>query len=601
MMRFLCAALLAVAVNPACAAMTLQEEAQAFLTATSAAYQGVYTVVQEASWKASTDVTPEHDGGRIAANQAMAAVTGSRATIAALRRFLARQSELDPLTVRQLQKLWLEAAEAPATLPEVVGRRVVAESRQSSTMDSFPFCLARGPDGACVKPVTANEIDRILVSSASAADLPLRLDTWTASKEIGKPLKPGLVELRGLRNAVAKEFGYTSYVDLQAADLGMSAQELAGLLEGFLRDIRPLYEQLHCWTKYELAKRYGQPVPKLIPAHWIGNRWAQEWPGIVSGVDLDPLFKDKTPEWMVRQAEDFWVSMGYSKLPESFWRESDLYPVPPGSPRKKNTHASAWHMDLEQDVRSLESVEPNVEWWGTVHHELGHIFYYQAYTRPEVPVLLRRGGNRAWHEGIAELGTLASLQTPYLRMRGLLPEGRKIDQKRWLLNEALVQTISFLPWSAGTISAWERELYEGNLPPEQWNARWWELAAQYQGVAPPAPRGEESCDGCTKTHVNDAPAYYYNYALATVMKYQLHSHICRDILKADPHACTYYGHKEVGEFLRGLMSAGATRDWRELWKEKLGSDLSTKPMMDYFSPLMDTLRKENKGRTCAWQ
>jgi len=596
-------------------ALTPEEEARAFLSAYSASYQGVYAVSQDVSWAASTDVTPEHDGGRIAANKALAAVTGSRYVIETARRLLARKAELSPLTARQLEKVWLDAAENPATIPDVVAKRVEAESRQSSVMDSFQFCLEKKPEGACAKPVTANEMDDILVSSR---DLSLRLKTWNASKEIGPALKPGLARLQGLRNAAAREFGYSSYYDLQAADLGMNTKELAELLDGFINDIQPLYEQLHCWTKYELAKRYNQPVPKLIPAHWIGNRWAQEWPGIVDGVDLNPLFKDRKPEWIIRQAEDFWVSMGFAKLPEAFWKKSDLYPVPSDGKRNKNTHASAWHIDLDQDVRSLMSVEPDAQWWGTAHHELGHIFYFQAYARPQVPVLLRRGGNRAWHEGIAELGALAAMQAPYLEKRGVLPEGRKIDQNRWLLNEALEQTIAFMPWAAGTVSAWERDLYDGDLPPEKWNARWWELAAKYQGIAPPpaaggerpapsgtaspgSPRGEEYCDGCTKTHVNDNPAYYYNYALATVMKYQLHTHICRNILKVDPHACTYYGSRAVGDFLRGLMSAGATRDWRELWKEKLGEDLSTKPMMDYFGPLLDYLKKENKGRSCGWR
>lgn len=574
----------------------LEKEARAFLRAYGAFYQGVYTVSSEASWSASTDVTPEHDGARVAANKALAAVTGSRFVIREARKFLARRKELSDSTLRQLDKVWLAAAENPQTLPDAVAKRLEAEGRQSSAMDSFAFCLEKSTDGACSRPTTANEIDDILVSSR---DLAFRLRTWNASKEIGPVLKPGLAELRGLRNAVARDFGYRSYFDLQAADYGMSAQEVRGLLDGFLKDIGPLYEQLHCWTKHELASRYGQEVPKLIPAHWLGNRWAQSWSGIVEGVDLDPFFKGRTPESIVRQAEDFYVSMGFEKLPEKFWKSSDLYPVPQ-SKRKKNTHASAWHVDLDKDVRSLMSVEPDAHWFKTAHHELGHIYYFQAYSRPEVPWLLRQGANRAFHEGIGELISMASTQQPYLRQAGVLPPEKTIDQQRWLLNEALEETIAFLPWSAGTISAWEQDLYDADLSTAEWNARWWRLAAKYQGIAPPAQRGEDTCDGCTKTHVNDYPAYYYNYAVATVFKYQIHQHICRDILRQDPHFCNYYGSRETGDFLRKLMAAGATRDWRALLQDLTGEPLSTKPMMDYFSPLMDYLKKENAGRQCGW-
>ncbi|HAH06482.1 MAG TPA: peptidase [Elusimicrobia bacterium] len=595
-LALLLAALLA---SPVLAAPTpIQKDAESFVNAYAGYYQGLYTVAQEASWAASTDVTPEHDGMRIAANKAMASFTGSRFAIEQAKRYLARKAELKPLTVRQLRKIQLEAAENPATLPEIVAKRVEAESRQSSVMDSFQFCLQKSTDGACSKPVTANDIDDLLLSTR---DLSVRLQVWNASKETGPALKSGLAELQALRNAVARDFGFSSYFALQAADYGMTTAELSAMLDGLLRDIQPLYGQVHCWAKHKLAERYGQPVPKRIPAHWIANRWGQEWPGIVEGVDLDPYFKGRPQEWFVKTGEDWYVSLGFERLPKVFWEKSDLYALPADAKRKKNTHASAWHMDLENDQRSLMNIQPDTNWFKTTHHELGHIFYYQAYTRPEVPVLLRRGANRAFHEGIAELGSMAATRQSYLKRLGVLPADKQIDPTQWLLNEALVETVTFLPWAAGTITAWEKDLYENDLSTAQWNARWWDYVSKYQGIEPPAPRGEEFCDACTKTHVNDAPAYYYNYAVATILKYHLHAHICRNILKTEPYACEYTGHKEVGDFLKGIMAAGATRDWRELIKEKTGSELSTKAMMDYFQPLRAHLQKENAGRDCRWE
>ena len=331
----------------------------------------------------------------------------------------------------------------------------------------------------------------------------------------------------------------------------------------------------------------------MIPAHWIGNRWAQSWPGLVEAVNLDNLFAGMRPEEIVLRAEEFYVSMGFPKLPASFWERSDLYPVAAGSPRRKNTHASAWHVDLENDVRSLMSVEANARWFGTSHHELGHIYYYIAYTRPEVPVLLRRGANRAFHEGIGELIAIAASQAPYLRQVGVLPAGLQIDEMSWLLNEALNETVAFLPFAAGTMSHWEHDLYEEELPPDQFNQRWWEYVKRYQRVVPPAARGEDLCDGCTKTHVNDDPAQYYDYAIATVLKYQLHDHIARKILRQDPRSCNYYGNQEVGDFLRGILAQGNTRDWREVLREATGEDLSTRALVEYFRPLQEWLEEEN--------
>lgn len=362
-----------------------------------------------------------------------------------------------------------------------------------------------------------------------------------------------------------------------------------------------MYEQLHCWTKYKLAERYHQPPPKMIPADWLGNRWSQSWPGIVEGVNLNPYFKDQTPEWIVKQAERFYVSLGMRVLPESFWKKSDLYELPPDSKRKKNTHASAWHMDLNQDVRSLMSVRPDFEWFQTTHHELGHIYYYLAYSIPAVPYVLRGGANRAFHEGIGDLIGMAASQPAYLKEIGVMPKDTKVDQMQWLLNEALLDPIVFLPWSAGVMTSWEYDFYEKNLPADQMNKRWWEYAAKFQGVAPPEPRGEEFCDAATKTHINDDPASYYDYAIARVVRYQLHDYIARNILKQDPHNCNYYGNKEVGKYLQDTLKLGETRDWREVIKEKTGEELSTRAMLEYFKPLMTYLQQENKGRSVSWE
>lgn len=572
------------------------EDASRFLETYTSIYRGVYAVAANAQWAASTDVTPEHDGARVAAGKALAAVQGDRAVIEAARKFLEAKATLDPLVVRQLERVLLNAAESPGTIPEVVAARVEAEGRQSSALDSFAFCLERKGD-RCVRPVTANELDDILGSSR---DLDERLRAWNASKETGPALREGLEDLQRLRNEVAREMGYASFFDLQVADYGMTSDEMMTMLRSWVAETRPLYEQLHCYAKHLLAERYGQAVPERIPAHWIDNRWAQNWDGIVTGIDLDPYFRDRTPEWIVEQAERFYVSMGFPELPASFWERSDLYPVPAVSERKKNTHASAWHMDLAEDVRSLMSVQANTRWFGTAHHELGHVYYYLAYTRPEVPVLLRGGANRGFHEGIGELITIASLQVPYLREAGLLPEGADVDRTAWLLNEAFSETVPFLAWAAGTMSHWERDLYAEPLPPAEWNPRWWRYVAEFQGIDPPAARGEEYADAATKTHVNDDPAQYYDYAFATVLKYQLHDHISRKILGTDPHEANYFGRKDVGDFLRSILDKGQTEDWRDLLRRTTGEDLSTRALLDYFRPLEAWLEEQNRGRQCGF-
>ena len=573
------------------AASPIQERADRFLALANAGYQALYRVNSEAQWTAVTDVTPEHDAAAEAAGKAYAAFNGNPAIISEARELLTHEKELSELTVRQLKQLLLNAAEGPMTNPDLVARRVAAETKQASILNSFKFTL-KG------QPITANQIDDKLEKSV---DLNERKAVWEASKESGPALKGNLVVLRDLRNGVAKEMKYPDYFALEVAAYGMTTDEMLKMLENWMAMLRPLYLQLHTWAKYKLAEKFHQPVPKKIPAHWINNRWSQEWPGLVEAANIDKYFEGRKPEWIIKTAEQFYTGLGFASLPQSFWEKSDLYPVPPDSKRKKNTHASCSHIDLENDIRSLQSIEPNARWFFTAHHELGHGHYFMAYSRPEVPYLLRLGAAPGFHEGVGELISLASSQVPYLQSRGVLPLEFDADKTAFLLDDALARSIPFIYFSCGVMPHWEADIYAHNLPADQWNARWWKYVSDFQGIEPPSPRGEQFCDAATKTHINDNPCYYYNYAFATVFKFQLHDYIARKILHQPPQSCNYADNKEVGAWLNHILKKGGTEDWRKVLKEATGEDISTRAMMDYFKPLMSWLEEQNKGRQIGWE
>lgn len=575
----------------AVAATGYQERADRFLNLVNAGYQAMVRVESEAQWQAVTDVRPEHDAAAETAGKARAAFVGNPALIREAKALLEHRKQLKPVTVRQLERVLLNAAEGPMTNPQLVAERIAAETQQSSALNSFVFRL----NG---QTITANDMDNSLQTNR---DLAVRQAVWEASKQSGPALKPGLVRLRELRNGVARELGHSNYFALQVASYDMTTEEMVRLQDDFMRELRPLYLQLHTWVKYELAKRYGQPVPKRIPAHWINNRWSQNWTGLIEAANLDDRFKDRSPEWIVKTAEQFYTGLGYPKLPESFWKLSDLYPVKPGETRKKNTHASCWHIDLDTDIRSLMSVEANTQWFETAHHELGHGYYFMAYSRPEVTPLLRTGANPAFHEAMGELIALACGQVPYLKAVGVLPADAQVDPIAFLLNDALAGSVPFIFWSSGVMTHWEADIYAHNLSPDQWNARWWQYVRDFQGVEPPAARGEEYCDAATKTHINDTPCYYYSYAVATVLKFQFHEYIARNILKQPTQSCNYANRREVGDFLRKIMEQGANEDWRKVLREATGEALSTRAMAEYFKPLMAWLQKQNQGRPIGWE
>ncbi len=565
-------------------------EAQKFIEQFTAEWLQLRYAYNQASWNSNTKIVEGDDTNAKAENAALeklTAFTGSKQNIERATSLLKQQDKLTPLQVKQLKGILYMAAEYPEIAKDLVKERIAAETAQTEKLYGFDFKI----DG---KSVTPNQIDETLRASNDPAE---RRKAWEASKEVGKVLKDGLSNLQRLRNATVKPLGYSSYVNYQISEYGLSGPEMLELLDKINRELRPLYRELHTYARYELAKRYNQPVPDQLPADWLPNRWAQDWSSMVQveGMNVDEALKPKTPEWVVEQAEQFYVSLGFPPLPKSFYEKSSLYPLPAGATYKKNTHASAWHLDLQTDIRSLMSVEPNAEWYETAHHELGHIYYYVSYTNSQVPPLLREGANRAYHEAIGTLIGLAATQKPFLEGRGLAPKGAKVDETQVLLREAL-NYVAYMPFATGTMTRFEYDLYENNLPKDQYNKRWWELAQKYQGIVPPAVRGEEFCDACTKTHINDDAAQYYDYAIANVLLFQLHDHIARKILKQDPHATNYYGSKAVGDFLRKIMSPGSSRDWRAVLKETTGEDLSARAMLRYFEPLTAYLKKVNAGR-----
>jgi peptidyl-dipeptidase A len=569
----------------------VEKETQQFLTNYSTEFQDLYYASAKAEWKANTRIQ-EGDTATAnhvqRANEALAQFTGSEENINKAKKYKEYADWLSEVEVKQLDAILYAAANNPQTVDSLVSERIKLENELNNKLFGFDFKI----DGTSV---STNEIDGILRDSKSLQE---RLKAWKSSKEVGKELKNGLADVRDLRNKTVQALDYDNYFAYQVSEYGMSTQEMMDLMDKLNRQLYPLYRELHTYARYELADKYGaENVPQMLPAHWLPNRWGQGWSAMVSveGADINAELGKKSAEELVTIAEDFYVSLGFDELPQSFYDKSSLYPLPKDADYKKNNHASAWHLDLKEDVRSLMSVETNEEWYETTHHELGHIYYFMQYSNPDVPILLRTGANRAFHEAIGSLMGLASMQKPYLSEIDILPRGSADNQTQKLLKEALNYAV-FIPFSSGVMANFEQDLYADNLSKEQFNERWWQLKKTYQGIVPPSTRGPEFTDAASKTHIINDAAQYYDYAMSNIILFQLHDHIANEILNQDVHATNYYGSKEVGEFLSELMRPGATKDWRTLIKKTTGSEISAQPMLDYFAPLMEWLKKENEGR-----
>jgi peptidyl-dipeptidase A len=373
--------------------------------------------------------------------------------------------------------------------------------------------------------------------------------------------------------------------------------------------VKPFYDQLHCYVRAELQQRYGKQKVRdgqPIPAHLLGNMWAQQWdnlyPDLIPFPGEAPLDVDgalEAQKWdpvrMTRLGEAFFSSLGFAPLPATFWERSQL-----AKPRDREVvcHASAWDVTFSADLRIKMCIKPEEDDLVTIHHELGHNYYQRAYVH--LPVLLQNGANDGFHEAIGDAIAL-SITPGYLKQVGLLKTLPKDDKGTVNVQLKLaLSKVAFLPFGK-LIDQWRWDVFSGKTPPERYNEAWWALKLKYQGVAPPLPRSEADFDPGAKYHVA-ANVPYTRYFLAHLYQFQFHKALCEAAgWKGPLHECSIYGSKAAGAKLDAMLKLGASRPWPEAYEVLTGTPKAdAAALLEYFAPLRAWLTKRNAGRTCGW-
>jgi peptidyl-dipeptidase A len=372
-------------------------------------------------------------------------------------------------------------------------------------------------------------------------------------------------------------------------------------VERLWNQVRPLYEALHAYVRTRLVQQYGAQAATpdgLIRADLLGNVWAQEWTNIYPlvappgspgpGYDLTEILKARKIDelGMVHYGENFFKSLGFAPLPQTFWERSMFI-----RPRDRDVvcHASAWDIDNQEDLRLKMCILIREEDFITVHHELGHNFYQRAYRHQ--PFLFQNGANDGFHEAIGD--TIALSVTPgYLKQIGLLETVPPSDDTALLLRKAL-EKVAFLPFGM-LIDQWRWKVFAGEIPPADYNRNWWRLRARYQGVVPPVARSEADFDPGAKMHVpGNVP--YLRYFLADILQFQFFRAMCREAGYAGPlHRCSFYGNREAAAKFRTMLEMGQSKPWPEALKTLTGEDrMDASAILEYFAPLKAWLDQQN--------
>ncbi|MGN6689691.1 MAG: M2 family metallopeptidase [Sphingopyxis sp.] len=429
--------------------------------------------------------------------------------------------------------------------------------------------------------------------------------------KVGAPMKDDYVKMVAIANEGAKELGFADTGAMWRSGYDMPPEEFAKLTEKIWQDMKPLYVALHTYVRWKLNEKYGDAVqPKTGPirADLLGNMWAQEWGNIYPlvappgagdlGYDVGDLLteKGKTPLDMVKAGENFYSSLGFAPLPETFWKRSQF--LKPAD-REVVCHASAWDIDNKDDVRIKMCIKVNADDFTTIHHELGHNYYQRAYNKQ--PFLYLNGANDGFHEAIGDFVAL-SITPQYLVDIGLLDKSKvpSADKDIGLLLRQAMDKVAFLPFGL-LVDRWRWGVFDGSIKPADYNKAWTDLRKEYQGITPPVERPANAFDAGAKFHIpGNTP--YTRYFLARVLQFQFYQAACKQAgWKGPLHRCSFYGNKQVGAKLNAMLEMGASKPWPDALQVFTGSrEMSGKAMADYFAPLKKWLDEQNKGHPSGW-
>lgn len=571
------------------------EDAKAFIEKAEAELLGLSVDSGRADWVKSTYITDD--------TEALSAMLNERAIGATVR--LAKEAvEYNRLAVpadvdRKLKMLRLSLTMATPSNPAESAEITRLAAAMEGEYGKGKYCPS-GDD--CMD---LEELSKILANVRDANRLK---EAWTGWHAVGQQMRPQYQRFVELSNKGAREMGFADTGAMWRSKYDMQPDEFARELDRLWNQVKPLYVSLHAYVRNRLREKYGDaavPANGPIPAHLVGNMWAQEWNNIYPlvapanadpGFDLNQILKSRntTPLDMVRYGERFFTSLGFAPLPNTFWERSMFV-----KPRDREVvcHASAWDINAVDDLRIKMCIDITAEDFTTIHHELGHNFYQRAYNTQ--PYLFRDSANDGFHEAVGD--TIALSVTPeYLVKIGLLQSAPDPSKDIGLLLQRALEKVAFLPFGL-LIDQWRWKVFSGEIKPEDYNKTWWDLKRKYQGVAPPDPRTEAQFDPGAKYHVA-ANVPYSRYFLADILQFQFHRALSQIAGCKDPlHRCSIYGNAEAGRRLQAMLQMGASRPWPDALKVLTGQrDMDATAIIDYFAPLKKWLDEQNAGKPVGW-
>ncbi|NQY88793.1 MAG: M2 family metallopeptidase [Colwellia sp.] len=571
------------------------QDAQSFLDKVATEAVDLSVSNARAEWIYSNFITED--------TSALAAEANQKSTEASVR-FAMQAAEFDAIDVNPTQRRQLDFLKQSIVMPAPQDSEKSAELAKIGADLNSLYGKGSYTTKAGIK-LSLGNMTSIMAESRDYNEL---LEMWQGWREISPPMKALYTRQAELANEGANDLGYNDLGAMWRSNYDMPADEFAKELDRLWGQVKPLYDDLHCYVRSELGKHYGEdkvPQDQPIPAHLLGNMWAQSWGNIyplVAPENADPGY-DITKQLaahnydeitMVKGAEKFFTSLGFDALPETFWTRS-LFTNP--ADRDVICHASAWNLDAKDDLRIKMCIQKTGEEFSVIHHELGHNFYQRAYK--DQPIFFQNSANDGFHEAIGD--TIALSVTPkYLKKIGLIDNIPDESKDIGLLMKKALDKVAFIPFGL-LVDQWRWKVYSGEITPENYNEAWWELREKYQGVAAPVARDANAFDPGAKYHVPGGVPYS-RYFLAHIQQFEFHRALCEISGNTDSiHRCSIYNNKDAGKALNTMLAMGSSQPWQQAYKVLTGNEqMDATAILDYFAPLQTWLKNKNQGKQCGF-
>jgi len=571
-------------------------DAAEFVEAAESRLEKLAQYAERVEWVYSTYIT---DDTALLSAQATERLKAAQVEIAQDASEFSDVDGLDPDTLRKLAILRSGITMPAPSDPEKIAEQASIGAEMSGMYGKGKFCRT---EGDCLSlPALEDVIDH-------SRDPDALLEAWNGWRTVSPPMKALFARQVELANEGAEELGFYNVGTMWRSGYDMPPGEFPAELDRLWGQVKPLYDALHCHVRARLNVFYGDkivPPQGLIPAHILGNMWAQDWSNIYdivgpgesgAGYDLTAILNDEQfePVGMVETGEVFFTSLGFEPLPDTFWTRSQFTKP---QDREVVCHASAWDVDEKEDLRIKMCIDVNAEDFRTIHHELGHNFYQRAYNQESY--LYRDGANDGFHEAVGDTLSL-SITPEYLVQIGLLEVAPDASGDIGLLMKRALEKVAFLPFGL-MVDQWRWKVFAGEVTPDAYNDLWWQLRAEYQGVGAPNQRPADAFDPGAKYHV-PANTPYTRYFLSHVLQFQFFKTLCDIAGQEGPvHRCSFFGSEEAGSRLNAMLEMGRSKPWPDALEALTGNrQMDATAVLEYFAPLQEWLEEQNADRQCGW-